>query len=88
MSIIVDGSPIQQIILGGESYISKVYYGNTLVWEAVPLADNNTPTTKTVYLTPGLYEVIVVGGGGGSAATGGGGSGDSGSNTANPIGGE
>ena len=76
MSIYVGGDEIKQIYIGGGTTIRQVYYGRHLVWEIEATMESNVPVTKTIYLTPGVYEVYAVGGGGGSAASGGGGSGD------------
>ena len=73
MPIYVGGDRIKQIYVGADTTIRKVYYGRSLVWEIEATLESNIPVTKTIYLTPGQYEIYVVGGGGGSAASGGGG---------------
>lgn len=86
MSIVVDGQEIKQIIVSG-SYISKVYYGNKIVFECKKLFESNVPVEETVYLTPGVYEVLAVGGCGGSSSSGAGGGGTYVHGTKNAIGG-
>jgi len=87
MTIYVGSDKINQIYIGGNTTIRQVWYGRYLVWEIEATMQSNVPVTKTIYLTPGVYEVYAVGGGGGSAGTGGGGSGASHGNTATAIGG-
>lgn len=87
MTIFVGGEKINQIYIGDGTTIRQVYYGRYLVFEIEATMKSNVPVTKTIYLTPGVYEVYAVGGGGGSAGTGGGGSGSQSSNVAQPVGG-
>lgn len=87
MTIYVGGDKINQIYIGDNTTIRQVWYGRYLVWEIEATMQSNVPVTKTIYLTPGVYEVYAVGGGGGSAGTGGGGSGSSHGNTATATGG-
>ena len=87
MTIYVGSNKIKQIYIGANATVRQVYYGRYLVWEIEATMQSNTPVTKTIYLTPGRYEVYAVGGGGGSAGSGGGGSASSHSNVANPAGG-
>ena len=89
MGIFVDGQEIKQIVIDG-AYISKVFYGGKIVFECNKLFESNMPVRETVWLTPGVYEIIAVGGGGGSGAQGSGGDSGSGAgegNTAYAIGG-
>ena len=87
MAIFVGNDEIKQIIIGPDIGIAKVYYGNKIVWETNALVESNVPLTKTIRLTPGVYEVIAVGGAGGSVAQGSGSSSPSEGNTAYPEGG-
>lgn len=73
MTIYVGGDKINQIYIGGNQTVRQVWYGNKLVWEIEATMQSNVPITKTIYLTPGVYEIYVVGGGGGTGAAGGGG---------------
>lgn len=88
MSIFVGNQEINQIFIGGDVTVRQVWYGRQLVWELEYNYKSNVPASKTVYLTPGVYEIYAVGGGGGSAATGVGSGSNIGSQTANPIAGE
>lgn len=88
MSIFVGNQEINQIFIGGDVTVRQVWYGRQLVWELEYNYKSNVPASKTIYLTPGVYEIYAVGGGGGSAATGGGGGSNIGSQTENPIAGE
>lgn len=73
MSIYVDGQEVKYIYIGGDQTVRQVYYGKSLVWEIDKTLESNVPITKTIYLTPGIYDIYVVGGGGGTGAAGGGG---------------
>lgn len=88
MTIIVDGQEINQIIIGPDIGIQKVYYGSTLVWEVSTLLKKTTAYSGTLNIyASGLYEITMSGSGGlgrraaynqstnwGEGGTGGGGS--------------
>ena len=74
--------------MGGSSNGSgKNGYVN-IKWISDGSFETNVPMTKTMYLIPGTYEVMVIGGGGGAAGSGGGGDGNKQETHLDPIGGE
>lgn len=88
MVIYVGGNKINQIYIGDEYTIRQVYYGRYLVWELEYNYKSNVPASKTIYLTPGVYEIYAVGGGGGGVGGGGGGGSNVGGKTVNAVAGE